>query len=82
MVTQSALLHHDIPGPGLPAIILLRHQKIFTFVTPPEQSEDTQIFQEDNPKIYTNLENVFVHMIDEQDADIFKFKRDYINNQK
>ena len=32
--------------------------------------------------IYTHLEKVLVHMIDEQDAQIFKSQNDYIRNKR
>ena len=72
-VTQSALLHHDIPGYNLPTL---------DFVTPPEEPKENQILQEDDSKIYTHLENVLVHVIGKQDAQIFKSECDYTRNQK
>ena len=62
-VTQLALFHSDIPGYDLPTL---------DFVSPPEEAQENQILSEENPQIYTHLEKVLVHMIDEQDAKIFK----------
>ena len=42
----------------------------------------TNILEEEDPQIYTHLENVLVHMIDEQDAQLFKSRNDYIQNQR
>ena len=65
-VTQSALLHSDIPGYDLPSL---------DFVPPPEETQE-------NHMIYTHLEKVLTHMIDKQDAKIFKFHDDYARNQR
>ena len=67
-VTQSAFLHNDIPGYDLPTL---------DFLTPPEEPKENQILQKDDSKIYTHLENVLVHMIDEQNSQIFKSKCNY-----
>ena len=61
-ITQLALLHSDIPGYDLPAI---------DFVSPQEEAQENHILKEDS-MIYTHLEKVLVHIIDEQDAQIFK----------
>ena len=58
-VTQSMLLHSDIPGYDLPAI---------NFMSPLEEAQESHILEEENATIYTHLEKVLVHMIDEQDA--------------
>ena len=71
-ITQSALLHNDIPGYDLPAL---------DFVSPSEEADENQILEED-PQIYTHLENVLMHMIDEQDAQLFKSRNDYIQNKR
>ena len=60
-VTQSILLHCDIPGYDLPAI---------NFMSPSEEVQESHILKEKDTMIYTHLEKVLVHMIDEQDAQI------------
>ena len=72
-VTQSSLLHKDIPGYDLPAL---------NFVSPPEDAQENQIFREEDSMIYTHLEKVLIHMIDEQDAQIFKSHDDYARNKR
>ena len=62
-ITQSALLHSDIPGYDLPAT---------DFVSPQEEAQENHILKEEDSMIYTHLEKVLVHMIDEQHAKIFK----------
>ena len=61
-VTQSALLHSDIPGYDLPAL---------NFVSPPEEAQENHVLKEEDSMIYTCLEKVLIHIIDEQDAKIF-----------
>ena len=56
--TQAVLLHDDIPGYDLP--------------TSEDNDEDVSILEEDNSQIYAHLNNVLVHMIDKQEAAIFK----------
>ena len=68
-VTQSMLLHSDIPGYDLPAI---------NFVSPLEEAQESHILKEQDAMIYTHLERVLVHMIFEQDAQIFKAHNDYV----
>ena len=68
-VTQSMLLHTDIPGYGLPAI---------DFVSPLEEAQESHILKEQDAMIYTHLEKVLVHMIDEQDAQTLKSHNDYV----
>ena len=58
-VTQSTLLHSDIPGYDLPAI---------NFMSPSEEAQESHILEEQDAMIFTHLEKVLVHMIDEQDA--------------
>ena len=65
--TQAALLHDDIPGYGLPTIDFVQ--------TSEDDNEDVSILEEDNPQIYAHLDNVLVHMIDKQEAAIFKSKQ-------
>ena len=72
-ITQSALLHNDIPGYNLPTL---------EFMLPPVDDDKDLILKEENPEIYAHLENVLVHMIEVQDIAIFKSKRDYVRNNK
>ena len=72
-VTQSMLLHSDIPGYDLPAI---------NFVSPLEESQESHILEEEDSMIYTHLEKVLVHMIDKQDTQIFKSCNDYVENKR
>ena len=64
-VTQSALLHDDIPAYNLLTL---------EFVSPQENDNEALILEEENTEVYTHLENVLVHMIDKQDVAIFKSK--------
>ena len=61
-ITQSTLLHDDIPGYNLPTL---------EFVLPPVNDNEDLIFEEENPEIYVHLEKILVHMIDTQDIAIF-----------
>ena len=63
------LLHSDIPGCDIPAI---------NFVSPSEEAQESYILKEPDATIFTNLEKVLVHMIDKQDAQIFKSCNDYV----
>ena len=72
--TQAALLHDDIPGYDLPTIDFVQ--------TPKDNDEDVSILEEDNPQIYAHLDNVLVHMIDKQEAAIFKSKQDFNRNKE
>ena len=72
--TQAALLHDDIPGYDLPTIDFVQ--------TTTDNDEDVSILEEDNSQIYTHLNNVLVHMIDNQQAAIFKLKQDFNNNKE
>ena len=72
-VTQWALLHSDIPGYDLPAT---------DFVSPQEEAQENHILKEEDSMIYAHLEKVLVHMIDEQDAQIFKSCDDYARNKR
>ena len=76
--TQAALLHNDIPGYDLPTIDFVQ--------TSIDNDEDVSILEEDNSQIYAHLDNVLVHMIDNQQTDIFnqikiliKLKRKFCN---
>ena len=67
------LLHSDIPGYDLPAI---------DFVSPSEEAQESHILEEQDTLIYTHLEKVLIHMIDEKDAQIFKSHNDYVQNKR
>ena len=67
--TQATLLHDDIPGYDLPTIDFVQ--------TPKDNDEGISILEEENPQIYAHLDNVLVHMIDKQEAAIFKSKQDF-----
>ena len=73
MITQSTLLHDDIPGYNLPTLEL---------VSPPVNDDEDLILEEENLEIYVHLENVLVHMINTQDVAIFKSQKDYIRNKQ
>ena len=72
--TQATLLHNDIPGYDLPTIDFAQTSK--------DNDEDVSILEEDNPQIYAHLNNVLVHMIDKQEAAIFKSKQDFNRNKE
>ena len=72
--TQAALLHNDIPGYNLPTIDFVQ--------TSTDNDEDISILEEDNSQIYAHLNNVLVHMIDNQEAAIFKSKQDFNKNKE
>ena len=72
--TQAALLHDDIPGYDLPTIDFVQ--------TTTDNDEDISILEEDNSQIYAHLDNVLVHMIDNQEAAIFKSKQDFNRNKE
>ena len=72
--TQAALFHDDIPGYDLPTIDFVQ--------TSEDDDEDISILEEDNPQIYAYLDNVLVHMIDKQEAAIFKSKQDFNQNKE
>ena len=72
--TQAALLHDDIPGYDLPTIDFVQ-----TFI---DDDEDVSILEEDNSQIYAHLENVLVHMIDNQQTAIFKSNQDFNKNKE
>ena len=73
--TQAALLHDDIPRYDLPTIDFVQTSK-------DDDDEDISILEEDNPQIYAHLNNVLVHMIDKQEAAIFKSKQDFNRNKE
>ena len=68
-VAQLTLLHSDIPGYDLPAI---------NFVSQSEEAQESHILKEQDAMIFTYLEKVLIHMIDEQDPQIFKSHNDYV----
>ena len=72
--TQAALLHNDIPGYDLPTIDFVQ--------TTTDNDEDVSILEEDNSQIYAHLNNVLVHMIDNQEVAIFKLKQDFKKNKE
>ena len=72
--TQAALLHDDIPGYDLPTIDFVQ--------TTTDNDEDISILEEDNLQIYTHLDNILVHMIDNQQAAIFKLNQDFNKNKE
>ena len=55
-VTQSMLLHSDIPGYDLLAI---------NFMSPSEEAQEKPILEEEDAMIYTHLEKVLVHVTNE-----------------
>ena len=73
IITQLTLLHSDILGYDLPAI---------NFMSPSEEAQESHILKEQDATIYTHLEKVLVHMIDEQDAQIYKSHYDYVQNKR
>ena len=72
-ITQSTLLHDDIPGYNLLTL---------EFVLPPVNADEDLILEEENPKICAHLGNILVHMIDTQDVAIFKSQKDYTRNKQ
>ena len=71
---QAALLHDDIPGYDLPSIDFVE--------TTTDQDEDISILEEDNSQIYAYLNNILVHMIDNQQTAIFKSNQDFNKNKE
>ena len=72
-ITQLMILHSDIPGYDLPAI---------NFMSPSEEAQESHILEEQDTRIFTHLEKVLIHMIDKQDAQIFKSHNDYVQNKR
>ena len=68
-ITQSTLLHDDIPGYNLLTL---------EFVLLPVDDDKDLILKEENPEICVLLENILVHMIDTQDIAIFKSQKDFM----
>ena len=50
--------------------------------TTTDNDEDVSILEEDNSQIYVHLDNVLLHMIDNQKAAIFKSKQDFNKNKE
>ena len=71
---QATLLHDDIPGYDLPTIDFVQ--------TTTDQDEDISILEEDDSQIYAHLDNVLVHMIDNQQTAIFKSNQDFNKNKE
>ena len=71
---QATLLHNDIPGYDLPTIDFVQ--------TTTDNDEDISILEEDNSQIYAYLDNVLVHMIDNQQTAIFKSNQDFNKNKE
>ena len=72
--TQATLLHDDIPGYDLPTIDFVQ--------TTTDNDEDVSILEEDNSQICAHLDNVLVHMIDNQQAAIFKSNQNFNKNKE
>ena len=72
--TQATLLYDDIPGYDLLTIDFVQ--------TTTDNDEDVSILEEDNSQIYAHLDNVLVHMIDNQEAALFKSKQDFNKNKE
>ena len=72
--TQATLLHNDIPGYDLPTIDFVQ--------TTTDNDEDVSILEEDNSQIYAHIDNVLVHMIDNQQATIFKSNQNFNKNKE
>ena len=71
---QAALLHNNIPRYDLPTINFVQ--------TTTDTEEDVSILEEDNSQIYAHLDNVLVHMIDNQQIAIFKSNEDFNKNKE
>ena len=72
-ITQSALLHDDIPGYNLLTL---------EFMLPQVDDDKELILKKENLEIYAHLENILVHRNEAQDVAIFKSKRDYLRNKQ
>ena len=47
-----------------------------------EEAQESHILKEQDAMIYTYLEKVLIHIIDEQEARIFKSHNDYVQNKR
>ena len=65
--TQAALLHNDIPGYDLLTIDFVQ--------TTTDNDEDVSILEEDNSQVYAHLDNVLVHVIDNQETAILNHNK-------
>ena len=72
-ITQSTLLHEDIPGYNLLTL---------EFMLLSVKNDEDLILEEENPEIYAHLENELVHVIDAQGVAIFKSQKDYVRNKQ
>ena len=72
-ITQSTLLHDDIPGYNLLTL---------EFVLPPVDDDKDLMLKEESPEIYAHLEIILVHIINAQDTAIFKSQKDYVRNKQ
>ena len=72
--TQAALLHDDIPGYDLPTIDFVQMSI--------DNDDDVSILEKDDLQIYAHLDNVLVHMIDNQQTAIFKSNQDFNQNKE
>ena len=51
-------------------------------MSPPEEAQENHILKEEDSMIYTHLEKVLIHMIDEEYAKAFKSCDDYARNKR
>ena len=51
-------------------------------MSPQEEAQEKHILEEEDSMIYTHLEKMLVHMIDEEDAQSFKSHDDYARNKR
>ena len=51
-------------------------------MSPSEEAQESHILKEQDAMTFTHLEKVLVHMIDKQDAQIFKSHNDYVQNKR
>ena len=71
---QATLLQDDIPGYDLPTIDFVQKTT--------DNDEDISILEKDNSQIYAHLDNVLVHMIDNQQTAIFISNQDFNKNKE
>ena len=50
--------------------------------TSKDNDEDIFILEEENPQIDAHLDNVLIHMINKEEAAIFKSKQDFNQNKE
>ena len=51
-------------------------------MSPPKEVQENHILKEEDSMIYTHLEKVLIHMIDEEDAQIFNSRDDYARDKR